>query len=193
MLYSYFIFFTRGLTMRLLNVFMVLFFMINAIGLSAQAAMTLPKIGVVDVNRVYRETNKSSAAVAKIDAAKEKINTDVRKRKEDIKLLEEKLAIATAEANDLDIEMYTSQISLKKQELERYWNTANEQLKIMADSVKVDQKFMDIIHKAIVDVSNRGGYSIVLASNQTLLYWSIKVDITSEVVAYINKAMNGEE
>jgi Skp family chaperone for outer membrane proteins len=163
-----------------------LFFSLTTL-LHAQSTPVVTKIAVVDIQVVYNETNKSSPGMARLEEMKTRMEQDIKKRQEKIQDLKQQRLEASNENDTQKVSMLDRQIRQSENELRQFYSNAQRQLEQASSNIKIDNNFKEMIHRAIISVSERNGYSVVLANNASLLYWSPQVDISGEVITQVNR------
>ncbi|MEJ2059529.1 MAG: OmpH family outer membrane protein [Gammaproteobacteria bacterium] len=154
--------------------------------LASQAADANLKIAVVNVSELMQ---KSPQAQAANDALKQKFSareSDLMKKRQALQKLNEQMK------NEGDV------MSAKKKE--NLQNEINDKSRTFSRELSAFQedfnsarnealgKLQKQIYNAIVQISEQGHYDIVLANN--VVYASKRVDITNEVLDYLNKNKN---
>ncbi|NIZ46365.1 OmpH family outer membrane protein [Entomospira nematocerorum] len=177
--------------MKKIGLIVVLFWSITP-WIWAQTDM-IPKVAVVDINAVYQAVSANTDAVKKIESMRDNFNKEIKKQQEIIDKMKDQLVEAEENGDKIAIRDLTRRIRVKENDLATYRQSAANQLKNATDSLKVDPETLKLIQRAIENVANRRGYSIVFSSSGSgLVYWSPKVDITREVsaeVATLQKAV----
>ena len=157
--------------------------------LSAQVSSNvIPRIGVVDLKRVYDAAKSSDPSARELDRLRQQLNTEIMSRKEEIQSLKEERVTAMNNSNTSLADELAAEIRRKEAELKTFHTNASNQIRKVQKDSRDDGSVQDMVTRAVSAVARVRGYTLIFASNSgDLIYWTDKVDITNEVIAHLSR------
>jgi outer membrane protein len=144
-----------------------------------------PTIGVIDVQKVVRESEIGKKALAEVKALTDKKQQDINQRQSSIQAMQDKLDkqkdILSADAQ----EKLKNDINKGMTELRRFREDSEQEIqnKLGVALKGLEEKVVPIIQK----MGSEKGYSIILTKD-ALIYSSPKNDVTDEVIRLFNES-----
>ncbi|MCL2520127.1 MAG: OmpH family outer membrane protein [Spirochaetaceae bacterium] len=176
--------------MNFTKIFACAIFLTAGLALQAQSTPVVTRIAVVDLQTVFNSTSQHSPSMQRLEELRVRLEEDIRSRQEAIQLLIEQRTEANLEGNTREVNNLNRQITQRENELQQFHQNAQRQLDSARAAVQVDDEHRNIIHRAIINIANRAGYSLVIANGGNILYWSPQVDITADVINLVNSMLN---
>lgn len=167
----------------------VLFVVMLIPGLHAQVSSNvIPRIGVVDLKRVYDAAKSADPSMKELDRLREQLNTEITSRKEEIQALKEERVTAMNNSNTTLADEIALEIKRKENELKAFHQNAGNQVRKVQKDSRDDTVVRELVTRAVSAVARTRGYTVIFASNSgDLIYWTDKVDITNEVIAQLTR------
>jgi outer membrane protein len=147
-----------------------------------------PAIGVIDVQKVVRESEIGKKALADVKALTDKKQQEINQRQGSIQAMQDKLDkqkdILSADAQ----EKLRSDINKGMTDLRRFREDSEAEIqnRLSVALKGLEEKVVPIIQK----MGSEKGYSIILTKD-ALIYASPKNDITDEVIRLFNESAGG--
>ena len=155
---------------------------------AASVAQQIPRLGIVDLQRVTTTYFRESTAMRNFQREREQVQEDQRRLEADIFDLEARQLEAernndSARALSLDREVFD-----RRQHLRNYLTVKNRQLADMVSRLSESDDFLSEMTAAIEFIAETEGYSIILNKDSTLfLFFVPEVDITDLVIAELSR------
>ncbi len=152
---------------------------------TAFAQTQAPMIGVIDVQKVVRDSEVGKKALAEVKAVTDKKQQEINQRQSSIQAMQDKLDkqkdILSAEAQ----EKLKSDINKGMTELRRFREDSEQEIqnKLGIALKGLEEKVVPIIQK----MGSERGYSIIV-TRDALIYSSPKNDVTDEVIRLFNES-----
>ena len=148
----------------------------------AAGAQQIPRVGIVDLQRVTTTYFRESSALRSFEDERERVQRRRTQLEAEIFDLEaRKVADNSAQALRLDEQLFD-----KRQHLRNYLTVKNRQLAEMVSRLAESDEFLTEMTAAIEFVAESEGYSIILnKDNQLFLFFVPEVDITDLVIAQL--------
>lgn len=158
-------------------------FVIVGLGVSTAAAQAQIKIGVVSVQRLLAESTASKAMEQKMQAAQQKMQTDLQAKSKVIEDLGKKFE---KDAMVMSAEMRAD----KEREIRTKYNDFNAlQQTYQQDLQSMQNRFLETMQKEILavmeQIATKGNYTLIL-DGQTALYYQKVIDVTDEALKALN-------
>ncbi|MGL4523909.1 MAG: OmpH family outer membrane protein [Spirochaetia bacterium] len=158
-------------------------------GIFAQAgANVIPRIGVVDLKRVYDAARSGDSGAKETDRMREQLNTEIMAKRDEIQALKEERVTAINSGNTILADELATVIRRKETEAKTFHQNATNQMKKIQKDTRNDVALQEMVSRAVSAVARTRGYTIILASTSgDLIYWTDKVDITNEIIAQLSR------
>ncbi len=175
-------------TPKIFTIFTLLIMCIMT-NLGAQVSSNvIPRIGVVDLKRVYDAAKSSDPSARELERLRQQLNTEIMSRKEEIQSLKEERVTAMNNGNNSLADELATEIRKKEAELKTFHSNASNQIRKVQRESRDDGNVQDMVTRAVSAVARVRGYTLIFASNSgDLIYWTEKVDITNEVIAHLSR------
>ena len=146
----------------------------------------ITKVGVIDRTRVLQTFYKESQTVRELDAMKESIQSEILRINDEIKSFEERKLNAENRGDETEALKLDNVIFSRKQYLNEYVRTKNNQLIAREKNLSQDVSFAKELIEVIEFVGESQGCSLVLdVSTPGLMWFNYEVDITDQVLQRI--------
>jgi len=145
----------------------------------------LPKIGVVDVNKVLQEHGPTEELLKGFKERVERFKADLADKEKEIDALKSRLQEEVLLLTDEERQKREEQIGKLEEEKEDFLNEMNAVLKPDKRLVQktVEETLEEKIRPAIQRIGERDGYTLILlVPNDGVLYYSMSVDLTQQVL-----------
>jgi len=166
----------------------LLFVIIVAGAANAQVVSLAPstqiKVGVVDVARVFDESDAGIAANNQLNQFIAELQADLDALEAQINALERELQQAGDELAEADREARQAQIDQLIEEYFSRFDTYEAHIQELSQSLQ--QALLDEIFQVIRFFAEQYGYDVILEANATL-YYRLGVDVTSDVIRTYNE------
>jgi outer membrane protein len=145
----------------------------------------VPTIGVIDVQKVVRESEIGKKALAEVKSLTDKKQLEINQKQSSIQAMQDKLDkqkdILSADAQ----EKLRSDINKGMTELRRFREDSEQEIqnKLSVALKGLEEKVVPIIQK----MGSEKGYSIIITKD-ALIYSSPKNDVTDEVIRLFNES-----
>ncbi len=165
------------------NIFVLLF--CCTLSLSAQESLT--RIAVIDYNKVLLSNNSQALSLLQAETAKYQKQID--KYTADINQLEQQRQQYITDGEKYKLSRVEKDILKKTQQRQEYAQQSQQKIKDKTNSISASsQQDLGVVLNAITYVAQSKGFSLVLKSNDSsLLWWDFSVDITDDVIAYLQR------
>lgn len=146
-------------------------------------ASQITKVGVIDRARILQTFYAESKAVRDLEEMKEEIQQELVRLNDEIKMYEERKLNAENNGDESEALRLDNIIFNRKQYMQDYYRTKNNQLAERQKSLSQDREFAQQLTEIIEFVALSQGCSIVLDISTPGLIWSNEeVDITNMVL-----------
>lgn len=166
----------------------LLFVIIVAGAANAQVVSLAPstqiKVGVVDVARVFDESDAGIATNNQLNQFIAELQADLDALEAQINALERELQQAGDELAEADREARQAQIDQLIEEYFSRFDTYEAHIQELSQSLQ--QALLDEIFQVIRFFAEQYGYDVILEANATL-YYRLGVDVTSDVIRTYNE------
>ena len=160
-----------------------LIFMIITSGVFGQ--QDIPKIGLVDTDRIIETYYQDSKAMRELKKLRETILEERRMIEDEILDLKSQKLDAEKRNDRINVARLDKLIVEKERHFKEFTQVRNEEFKIRQESA-VNDTFLNDIYDAIKYIAISEGYSIVLEKqNPFLLHYVLDIDITDKVLRYL--------
>jgi Skp family chaperone for outer membrane proteins len=157
-------------------------FLLFILGPSLMASQ-ITKVGVIDRTRILQTFYAESKGVRELEDMKEQIQEELVRLNDEIKMYEERKLAAENRGDETEALRLDNIIFNKKQYMQDYYRTKNNQLAERQKSISQDREFARELLEVIEFVALSQGCSIVLDISTPGLIWSNEeVDITNMVL-----------
>lgn len=146
-------------------------------------ANQITRVGVIDRAKILQTFYKESQATRELESMKEEIQNELVRLNDEIKMLEERKLEAENKGNESEALRLDNVIFEKRQYLQDYYRTKNNQLTERQRNMSQDKEFAKQLLEVIEFVGLSQGCSIVFDISTPGLIWSNEeVDITNMVL-----------
>lgn len=146
-------------------------------------ANQITRVGVIDRARILQTFYKESQATRELESLKEEIQNELVRLNDEIKMLEERKLNAENKGDESDALRLDNVIFDKRQYMQDYYRTKNNQLTERQKNMSQDKEFAKQLLEVIEFVGLSQGCSIVFDISTPGLIWSNdEVDITNMVL-----------
>lgn len=147
------------------------------------AAWADTKIGVVDMEKMMKTLPRAVKIRAEIETDYNKKKKELEKSEDDLRTLEKDLEKKKAVLSEEALKQ--KQQSLQKQILEFREQVTKSQMDLQKKQSDLFTPVLEQIKKAISEVATERGYALIFTQEQNLLYVGKSVDVTDDVLKYI--------
>jgi outer membrane protein len=148
----------------------------------------ITKVGVVDMTKVVNAFYTKSQAVKELMDYWTETDTQLGKMSREIAELESLQAKAKNEKDDRTALDFEKKIAEKKESQRDYYRYRKMEYDKKFETVTKSSAFYNEILKIIEYIAVRDSFSLILkTTDPSIMYYSKDVDITQDVIAYLNK------
>ena len=147
-------------------------------------SQTIPKIGLVDVNRIYTAYSANSQAARQYQQHMEQFNKDYEKMSNDLADLRKRREDAFTQGSQDLVNRLDTEIRKNAEDLVKFHQTRTEALNRERNNLMQSGTFQNDLKEAIDQTGRLGGYSMIMQYNASILWYSA-IDITDEVIRRI--------
>jgi outer membrane protein len=149
-------------------------------------ATQITKVGVVDRAKILQTFYKESQATRELEDLKETIQNELVRLNEEIKMYEERKLSAENRGDETEALKLDNIIFNKKQYMQDYYRTKNNQLTEKQKSLSQDIEFAKELMDTINFIALSQGFSIVMdKTTPGLIWYNEEVDITNMVLEHL--------
>lgn len=158
------------------------------LGLANQAwAADATKIGVVDMNKVFKTSDAGKAAFSDLEEKFKPMQGDLEKQKGELDKLRDDL-------QKQGMALSADAKSEKEKEFQKKFRDyqdllQNSQRTMKAEEDRLAKPILDQLVKILKDYGKKNGYATIIEKNAGVLYFDEKTDVTTQIVTELNKAM----
>lgn len=158
--------------------------LLTVMSVSAFAQSQITRFGVVDTSKIYQVYYRQSAPVRNYEEKKQKFQAEINKKTEELKQLQKKKNDYQNAGNEIAALRTEAEITKQKDYLTEYTNAKNIELESLQKSLQSSDEFYSKLQDALKKVAESGGYSMILSlqDDQSILWYSSSIDITSQVM-----------
>ena len=143
------------------------------------------KVGIVDLNRAFRESKSVSAAKAKLIQDRKNKLQGLKARREEIKVLGKEIQNQRALLSEVVQRQKEGELRQKLRTLERLRNDSEQELN--RRYLSINRFFLADAKKAIGSLGRDAGYTIIISvDNDLVLYGAKSVDVTDQLIQFMN-------
>ncbi|MBI3015885.1 MAG: OmpH family outer membrane protein [Candidatus Tectomicrobia bacterium] len=153
-------------------------------GAVAEGAERPVKIAVVDMNRVLNESSPGKQAMAELQRAKEKTQTEIDRREEEVRRLQNEIRTQGLILSEAVRREKETTYRKKLRDAQRFVDDANEELGIRERDAT--QKVLVEIRKVIQQIGKEQGYTLIAERRDGIYYVGEGTDFTDEVIRRVN-------
>jgi outer membrane protein len=154
----------------------------------------IPKIGVVDTSAIYTAYFAESRAIREAVEIQNDIEEESTRIRNEITVLKNQKLDAEQSQNTIEALRLTNLIAEKEQYLNDYIQIKSDRMEILLDNAALQSNLFTEIADAIRYVAFKEGYTMILEKqNPIFLYYSVEIDITDEVLEYLQSQIPEEE
>ncbi len=147
-------------------------------------SVPVPKIGVVDIEKVYQAYKKAKKTRKLLEAERKKKQKELEKKQKELNKLKDEYKKKRGSLSSSERASYEKKISQKEKELNEFFQKTNVYL--MGKAKMLIGKRADEIENAIKEYGKKHGFTVIL-DKKTLPYFSNSVDVTNDVIKMLNK------
>ena len=156
-------------------------------GLLAQSTGPSGKIGVVSIQEAIVSTAEGKKAMAELQKKYQPRQQEVQKLNQDIQAISDQLQKQAATLGDEEQRRLNRDLEEKQKLLKR--STEDAQADFATDRDEMFRRIGQKMVKVIDDYARQNGFSLVIGSDQVLIYFAVKeVELTDEVVKLYDAA-----
>ena len=151
---------------------------------SAFAQQDLTKFGVIDTSRVYTAYFRSSSGVRNYENKKSEFQTEIDKRTEELKKLQQKKIDYQNDGNEAASLKVEAEITKKTDFLMEYTRAKNVELESLKRKLETSDDFYNKLYSVIERVAEQNGFSMIMSLQQAnaVLWYSPSIDITDQFI-----------
>ena len=143
------------------------------------------KVGIVDLNRAFRESKSVSAAKAKLIQDRKNKLQILKARREEIKELGKEIQNQRALLSEVVRRQKEGEFRQKLRTLERLRNDSEQELN--RRYLSINRFFLADAKKVIGSLGRDAGYTIIISvDNDLVLYGAKSVDVTDQLIQLMN-------
>lgn len=142
------------------------------------------KIGVVDVEKIYSEFEKSKQLKDEIQNKRTEKQIELSKKQAELKKLKDEYEQKKSKLKDEEKKDYEKRINDLTLEINTYVRLTNQQL--IDENRRKTQALLNEIAKVIQDYATKNGYDLIV-DKKSLPYFSSSFDISDEIIKILNK------
>lgn len=143
------------------------------------------KVGIVDLNRAFRESKSVSAAKAELIQDRKNKLQILKARREEIKELGKEIQNQRALLSEVVRRQKEGEFRQKLRTLERLRNDSEQELN--RRYLSINRFFLADAKKAIGSLGRDAGYTIIISvGNDLVLYGAKSVDVTDQIIQLMN-------
>ena len=143
-------------------------------------APSLRKVGLVNLNRVFKEFSGTKATETRLEELSQQKQTEREKMVEEIRNMRDELALL----NDANRDKQREKIDDKLKALAQFDQQAREQLQGERDQA-ID-KLLKEIEGIVTHYAKQNGYDLIL-TERAALFFVPEIDVTNEIVTLLNQ------
>ncbi len=178
----------KKIILKVILIASILFYISSAQLLAQGSKLKIIQVGCLDLRKVIEFVSSSISAQSKLVGADNEVQDKINEIEKKISLLEqEKKNLEDGEENSLRQRNIAEQIEFEKKNLSDLLKSELGENSPDLESRQLSQQMIRSIYRAINEVAERNGYSIILDKNQAVIYSSDDVDITDLVIKQITK------
>lgn len=152
---------------------------------TAGGAMAQLKIGYVDLQRALNESEAGKAAKEKFKVQVDRLQGDLKKKKDQLDALKEQLEKKSSVMKEEDARNMEKDYQKKLRDFERSYKDSQAELQQKDNELTVE--LLKEIQVVIEQFGKENSYSIILEqSSSSVLYGSPELDLTEQIMARFN-------
>jgi outer membrane protein len=152
---------------------------------TAAGAAAQLKIGYVDLQRALNESEAGRAAKEKFKAQVDRLQVDLKKKKDQLDALKEQLEKKASVIKDEEARNLEKDYQKRLRDFERSYKDSQAELQQKDNELTVD--LLKQLQVVIEDFGKENGYSMILEqSSSSVLYGSPEFDLTEQIIARYN-------
>lgn len=167
-------------------VFFAVFLLLTAVSSPVQAQQAAVVVGVVDTEKVDRESKAGKSIRSQFDKLKKKFEDDVNAKLKGFREEEKKLVAQRSSLSAEEFEKKKNELNKKGDEIEK--SLAEKQRKLESDTGKARARIFETMAAVVQDIAKKRGMTLVVTRAAALVYDS-NYDITAEVLEGVNKKL----
>lgn len=155
----------------------------------ANAQQQITNFGIVDTNKVYEHFFRSSSAAKSYETKRKNMQDEVNKKTQELRELKAKKTQAEEIGDESTVESLEKTIKSKTEYLRDFVATKNVELQNLKKNLSESNEFYIKLSKTIKRVAENKGLCMVLnlQGESAILWYSITVDITADVIKEMEK------
>ena len=144
------------------------------------------KIGYVDLQRALNESNAGKKAKERFKQQVDKLQTDLKKRKDELDTLKNQLDKKSAVMKDEERRNMELDYQRKLRDFERSYKDSQGELQMKDNELTAE--LLKELQVVIEGFGKSGDYTIILEqSNSSVLYGAPQIDLTDQIIEAYNK------
>jgi outer membrane protein len=152
---------------------------------TAAGAAAQLKIGYVDLQRALNESEAGRAAKEKFKAQVDRLQVDLKKKKDQLDALKEQLEKKASVIKDEEARNLEKDYQKRLRDFERSYKDSQGELQQKDNELTVE--LLKQLQVVIEDFGKENGYSMILEqSSSSVLYGSPEFDLTEQIIARYN-------
>lgn len=146
-------------------------------------ANDLRSIAVINLTKIYTRYIEDSVEARQLSEYKKSIEDEISKRKIEIDKIQKDLIYATDDDNEILMAELSSQLEIKRLNLQSYAYLKNREYEMMISSSISKGDFLEVLKETIQEVGLENDIAVFLKSSDTNILWnSWDVDATDLVI-----------
>lgn len=167
-------------------VFIAVFLLLAAVSAPAQSQQSAVVVGVVDTDKVDRESKAGKSIRAQFDKLKKKFEDDVNAKLKAFREEEKKLVAQRSSLSAEEFDKKKNELNKKGDEIEK--SLAEKQRKLESDTAKARAKIFETMAAVVQDIAKQRGMTLVVTRAAALVYDS-NYEITAEVLKGVDQKL----
>lgn len=151
-------------------------------------SQAITRVAVIDMQKVYLSYDRDSYAVRAFEAEKAKVQDEINRLSEEIKGLQQRRLELQASGDASGLKTIDDQLQKKALFLSDYIRIKQTELDDKARDLASSNSFAQALYRAIQNVSEKEGFSLVINSRSMdsvtspVIWYSPMIDITDKVI-----------
>lgn len=166
--------------------FVAIFLLLSAVSAPAQSQQAAVVVGIVDTDKVDRESKAGKSIRAQFDKLKKKFEDGVNAKLKAFREEEKKLIAQKGSLSAEEFEKKKNELNKKGDEIQK--SLADQQRKLESDTAKARGKIFDTMAVVVQEVAKQHGMTLVVTRAAALVYDS-NYEITDEVLKGLDKKL----
>ncbi len=148
----------------------------------------IAKIGVIDFQRVIKESEAGKDIQAKLQAKGREMESDLRSLKEKIDKLQEDLKLRSTVMSEEKREEKKRELDIKRYDLNSKQKKYQSELRDLEN--RLLKKLQKEIYALAEEIGKKGGYLLIIEKS-AVVYYPNSIDITDKLITKYNESYSG--